>query len=56
MEWRPTPRLIVRPGVCAEYNAVFGAPVDPKALNLTDYYDVIKQPMDLGTVMAKLSR
>jgi outer membrane receptor for ferrienterochelin and colicins len=29
VEWRPTPRLIVRPGVRAEYNAVFGAPVVP---------------------------
>jgi hypothetical protein len=35
--------------------SVFGAPVDPKALNLTDYYDVIKQPMDLGTVKRNLA-
>jgi hypothetical protein len=30
------------------------APVDPKALKLDDYFKIIKQPMDLGTVKAKL--
>lgn len=28
----------------------FYKPVDVKLLNLHDYYDIIKQPMDLGTV------
>ena len=28
--------------------SVFGIPVDPKALGLPDYFDIIKFPMDLG--------
>ena len=33
---------------------VFGEPVDTVALGLHDYYEVIKQPMDLGTIGKKL--
>ncbi|KAJ8602096.1 hypothetical protein CTAYLR_001653 [Chrysophaeum taylorii] len=33
----------------------FNAPVDAKALNLPDYHDLIKRPMDLGTVKSRLS-
>jgi E1A/CREB-binding protein len=33
---------------------VFGTPVDPMALGLADYFEVVKVPMDLGTVMKKL--
>jgi hypothetical protein len=33
-----------------EYAWPFYKPVDVKALNLTDYYDIISQPMDMGTV------
>ncbi|XP_026451428.1 transcription factor GTE3, chloroplastic-like [Papaver somniferum] len=32
----------------------FGSPVDPVKLNLPDYYTLIKQPMDLGTVRSKM--
>ena len=30
------------------------APVDPVAQGIPDYFSVIKHPMDLGTVRAKL--
>lgn len=33
---------------------VFSKPVDPDELGLPDYFDVIKKPMDLGTVQKKL--
>ena len=32
----------------------FYKPVDAETLGLHDYYDVIKKPMDLGTVRKKL--
>ena len=35
-------------------NHVFQAPVDPVALNIPHYRQVIKQPMDLGTMSNKL--
>lgn len=35
-------------------NWPFVMPVDPVALNIPDYFDVIKQPMDLGTIRKKL--
>ena len=34
---------------------VFSEPVDPVTLGIPDYFDVIKHPMDLGTVKAQLS-
>ncbi|CAH9099195.1 unnamed protein product [Cuscuta epithymum] len=33
---------------------VFNQPVDTVGLGLHDYYDIIKQPMDLGTVKSRL--
>ena len=35
---------------------VFEAPVDARALGLRDYYTVIADPMDLGTVLRRLER
>jgi hypothetical protein len=33
---------------------VFNKPVDPAALNIPDYFSIIKNPMDLGTIKSKL--
>ncbi|PSR95712.1 Transcription factor like [Actinidia chinensis var. chinensis] len=35
---------------------VFNKPVDAKALGLHDYHDIIKNPMDLGTVKSRLAK
>ncbi|XP_047315228.1 transcription factor GTE4-like [Impatiens glandulifera] len=35
---------------------VFEKPVDAKALGLHDYHDIIKHPMDLGTIKSRLAR
>jgi len=37
-----------------QHGWVFNNPVDPVELGLPDYFDVIKKPMDLGTVYKKL--
>ena len=34
---------------------IFAQPVDPAALNIPDYFDVVKTPMDLGTVARKVN-
>lgn len=34
---------------------LFNQPVDPEALGLPNYFDVVKEPMDLGTIFHKLS-
>ena len=34
----------------------FLAPVDPKKLGILDYFNVIKHPMDLGTVHEQLMK
>ncbi|GMH17915.1 hypothetical protein Nepgr_019756 [Nepenthes gracilis] len=35
---------------------IFNEPVDAASLGLTDYHQIVKHPMDLGTVKSKLSR
>lgn len=39
-----------------KYAWVFNEPVDAKALGLFDYHDIIKHPMDLGTIKTRLSQ
>ena len=35
---------------------IFNRPVDPVALNIPDYFTIIKKPMDLQTIRTKLKR
>ena len=37
-----------------QHGWVFNAPVDPVELALPDYFEIIKRPMDLGTIQRKL--
>jgi E1A/CREB-binding protein len=37
-----------------QHGWVFNCPVDPVELSLPDYFDIIKKPMDLGTVQKRL--
>jgi len=39
-----------------QFIGLFREPVDWKTLNIPDYLEVIKHPMDLGTVRSKLNR
>lgn len=45
-------RLIAHPR--HNRKGVFNSPVDPVTLGLSDYFSIIKQPMDLGTVKVRL--
>ena len=38
---------------CHQHGWVFNNPVDPVELGLPDYFEVIKRPMDLGTIKKK---
>ena len=38
-----------------KYAYIFAKPVDPVALNIPDYFDVVKRPMDFGTIISKLT-
>lgn len=38
-----------------QYGWIFNSPVDIVKLNIPDYYTIIKNPMDLGTVKSKIS-
>ena len=37
-----------------KYASPFLHPVDPVALNIPDYFDIIKNPMDFGTIYQRL--
>ncbi|GMI08523.1 hypothetical protein TrLO_g15972 [Triparma laevis f. longispina] len=39
-----------------QYADPFAQPVNPVALNLPDYFEVVKEPMDLGTVKKKVDK
>jgi len=39
-----------------QHGWVFNVPVDPVELGLPDYFDIIKTPMDLGSVQRKLEK
>nr|XP_043624294.1 transcription factor GTE3, chloroplastic-like [Erigeron canadensis] len=39
-----------------KHSWVFNTPVDPLALGLHDYFDIVKHPMDLGTVKSRLEK
>uniref|UniRef100_J3MQ13 Bromo domain-containing protein n=2 Tax=Oryza brachyantha TaxID=4533 RepID=J3MQ13_ORYBR len=38
-----------------QWSTPFVVPVDPVKLNIPDYFDIIKKPMDLGTIEKKLN-
>ncbi|KAJ4849966.1 hypothetical protein Tsubulata_004859, partial [Turnera subulata] len=38
------------------YSPLFCKPVDPVALEIPDYFDIISKPMDLGTIKSKLQK
>eukprot|EP01126_Amoeba_proteus_P010537 TRINITY_DN14118_c0_g3_i3.p1 TRINITY_DN14118_c0_g3~~TRINITY_DN14118_c0_g3_i3.p1 ORF type:complete len:275 (-),score=51.81 TRINITY_DN14118_c0_g3_i3:438-1175(-) len=47
-------RQILRDLMKHEYSRVFNKPVDVDKYNLTDYNEIIKHPMDLGTIDKRL--
>jgi len=53
IEWK-TCKKYLRVLMKHKYGWIFNSPVDPIALKIPDYFDVIKYPMDLGTINNRL--
>jgi hypothetical protein len=53
---RLKPRLmpVLRKLMEHKYGFIFSKPVDPLALNIADYFTIVTDPMDLGTVKKRL--
>lgn len=49
-EWSRRCAALTKQVLGHKFGWVFGEPVNPIKLNIPDYFDVIKKPMDLGTV------
>jgi len=56
-DWKSRATSALELGMASDLaQAYFNDPVDPEALGIPEYYEVIKTPMDLGTCKAKLMR
>jgi hypothetical protein len=47
-------KVILKDLMAKDVNSIFAVPVDPVALNIPTYFDVIEEPMDLGTISNNL--
>jgi bromodomain-containing protein 3 len=53
--WDKAARRIVNSLCKFQHAWIFLEPVDPVKLNIPDYFDIVKEPMDLGTIKQKLA-
>eukprot|EP00285_Hemiselmis_virescens_P018245 CAMPEP_0173391220 /NCGR_PEP_ID=MMETSP1356-20130122/17859_1 /TAXON_ID=77927 ORGANISM="Hemiselmis virescens, Strain PCC157" /NCGR_SAMPLE_ID=MMETSP1356 /ASSEMBLY_ACC=CAM_ASM_000847 /LENGTH=122 /DNA_ID=CAMNT_0014348797 /DNA_START=44 /DNA_END=409 /DNA_ORIENTATION=- len=53
-EWAKKCLAVLKAVKQHKHGWIFGEPVDPIKLQIPDYFDVIKRPMDLGTVKANM--
>lgn len=51
-----TALMVVRKIMKMEAAEPFNIPVDPVALGIPDYFDIVKRPMDLGTICKNLEK
>lgn len=55
MIWEKTAKKILDNLRRSKYSLqYFNEPVDVERYNIMDYYDIVKHPMDLGTIKVKL--
>ena len=47
-------RQILKELQTKDVHSIFASPVDPFALNIPNYFDIIKEPMDLGTIEKRM--
>jgi hypothetical protein len=52
--WEEAAKRILQNLARQKYAWLFASPVDPVALQLADYYTIIKTPMDFGTIKIKI--
>ena len=56
-DWRSRAKQVLEEVMASDLSQIyFNDPVDAEALDIPEYYTVIKKPMDLGTCKAKLMR
>lgn len=48
-------RQILKELQAKDLHSIFAAPVDPVALNIPNYLEIIKEPMDLGTIENRMN-
>ena len=53
--WEKAAKKVVTLVMRIENTWIFHTPVDAEYWKIEDYYDIVKNPMDLGTVKDKLS-
>ena len=53
--WDKAAKRIVNTLLKNQQAWIFYEPVDPQKLNIPDYFDIVKEPMDLGTIKTKLN-
>ena len=53
--WEKSAKKIIQYIWKVKGSYLFQSPVDPKKYQLEDYFDIVKRPMDFGTIKNKLN-
>jgi len=54
-DWTKAAKRIINSLFKHNSSWIFHEPVDPETLGIADYFDIIKKPMDMGTIKQRLN-